>query len=72
MSLLEQSIKIKKRVILAPISAHSFYFSHHISCIEGGMLSTNSKEVYNLLLSLRSHGWTRDLDDNNTLVKKIK
>ena len=34
------------------------------------MLSTNSKEIYNLLLSLRSHGWTRDLDDNNSLVKK--
>ena len=62
--------KNKKTGNFSLISAHSFYFSHHISCIEGGMLSTNSKEVYNLLLSLRSHGWTRDLNDNNSLVKK--
>lgn len=52
------------------ISANSFYFSHHISSIEGGMLSTNNEEVYNLLLSLRSHGWTRDLKENNPLVEK--
>lgn len=62
--------KNKKTGNFSLISAHSFYFSHHISSIEGGMLSTNSKEIYNLLLSLRSHGWTRDLDDNNSLVKK--
>lgn len=60
----------KKTGSFSLISANSFYFSHHISSIEGGMLSTNSKEVYNLLLSLRSHGWTRDLNKKNPLVKK--
>ena len=62
--------KDKKTGNFSLISAHSFYFSHHISSIEGGMLSTNSKEIYDLLLSLRSHGWTRDLDNSNSLVKK--
>jgi len=35
----------------------------HNSTIEGGMITTNDKEVYNLLKMLRSHGWDRDLDE---------
>ena len=62
----------KKTGSFGLISANSFYFSHHISTIEGGMLSTNNREVYDLLLSLRSHGWTRDLDKKNVLIKKKK
>jgi CDP-6-deoxy-D-xylo-4-hexulose-3-dehydrase len=42
------------------LNTMSFFFSHHISTIEGGMVSTNDKEIYNILLSLRAHGWTRD------------
>ncbi len=44
------------------ISTFSFFFSHHISTGEGGMIITDNKEYYNLLKSLRSHGWTRGLD----------
>ena len=44
------------------MSTFSTFFGHHISTIEGGFVSTNDKELYNLLLSLRSHGWDRDLD----------
>jgi CDP-6-deoxy-D-xylo-4-hexulose-3-dehydrase len=44
------------------MSCFSTYFSHHYSTIEGGMITTNSKEIYNLLLMLRSHGWARDLE----------
>ncbi len=43
------------------MSTHSTFFSHHISTIEGGVIMTNSKELYDLSLSLRSHGWTRDI-----------
>lgn len=53
-------------------STHSFFFSHHISTIEGGMVSTNSKETYNILKSLRAHGWTRDLDKKNHIHKYLK
>lgn len=43
------------------LSAFSFYFGHHMSTIEGGMVSTNNEELYHILLSIRSHGWDRDL-----------
>lgn len=42
------------------MSTYSTYFGHHISTIEGGMVCTNDKEIYNILLSIRSHGWDRD------------
>ena len=48
----------------------STYFSHHISTIEGGIVVTDNKELYELMLSLRAHGWTRDLPENNSLIKK--
>lgn len=40
----------------------SFYYGHHISTIEGGMVVTDDNELYQIMLSLRSHGWSRDLD----------
>ena len=43
-------------------SSFSFYYGHHISTIEGGMVCTNNKNFYNLLVSIRSHGWSRDWD----------
>jgi CDP-6-deoxy-D-xylo-4-hexulose-3-dehydrase len=40
----------------------SFYYGHHISTIEGGMVCTDDFDLYNLMLSIRSHGWARDVD----------
>ena len=45
---------------------YSFYYSHQITAGEGGMIVTNSIEDYNILCSLRSHGWDRKIG------KKIK
>lgn len=42
-------------------SMFSTYFGHHISTIEGGFVNTNDQELYYTMLSLRSHGWDRDL-----------
>ena len=55
-------------------SSHSFYFGHHISTIEGGMVSTRDKRFYNILLAIRSHGWARDVQDSfkKKLEKKFK
>lgn len=55
-------------------SSFSFYYGHHISTIEGGMIVTDNFELYNIMLSIRSHGWSRDLDKNfkNKLKKKYK
>jgi CDP-6-deoxy-D-xylo-4-hexulose-3-dehydrase len=41
----------------------SFYYGHHISTIEGGMVTTNDNKLYNIMLSIRSHGWARDVED---------
>ena len=45
-------------------SSHSFYFGHHISTIEGGMVSTNNKIFSNISIAIRSHGWSRDMEKN--------
>jgi CDP-6-deoxy-D-xylo-4-hexulose-3-dehydrase len=41
---------------------YSFYFSHHITTIEGGMVVTDDFEIYQLLKCLRAHGWSRGID----------
>lgn len=38
----------------------SFYFGHHMSTIEGGMISTNNKDLYNIMKMKRSHGFARE------------
>ena len=52
----------KKLGTFGEMSSFSTYFGHHISTIEGGFVSTDSKEVYDVLVAVRSHGWDRDLD----------
>lgn len=42
-------------------SAFSFYFSHHITTIEGGAILTDSDALADMCYSLRAHGWSRDL-----------
>jgi CDP-6-deoxy-D-xylo-4-hexulose-3-dehydrase len=46
----------------------SFYFSHHISTIEGGMVVTDDPELADLARTLRSHGWTRDVRRKPSIV----
>ncbi|NBO22099.1 DegT/DnrJ/EryC1/StrS aminotransferase family protein, partial [bacterium] len=38
----------------------SFYFGHHMTTIEGGMVSTNDRELYDLMKMKRSHGLARE------------
>lgn len=44
-------------------AAFSFFFSHHISTIEGGMVVTDDGELADALRSLRAHGWVRERAD---------
>jgi CDP-6-deoxy-D-xylo-4-hexulose-3-dehydrase len=44
-------------------STFSFYFGHHISTIEGGMVCTNDDYLAEVLKMIRSHGWDRDIDE---------
>lgn len=48
----------------------SFFFSHHIQTMEGGMVLTDNKDDADYMRSLRAHGWVRDLPDNSSLYKK--
>jgi len=54
-------------------SSCSFYYGHHISTIEGGSVSTSNFEFGEIVKSIRSHGWNRDLSDNtkNSLKDKF-
>ena len=52
------------------VGTFSFFFSHHMQTMEGGMLVTNNKKTYELANSMRAHGWIRDLPDDNSLFKK--
>jgi CDP-6-deoxy-D-xylo-4-hexulose-3-dehydrase len=47
------------------MGSFSSFFSHHISTMEGGMIVTDDEELYQILLSLRAHGWTRNLPKHN-------
>jgi CDP-6-deoxy-D-xylo-4-hexulose-3-dehydrase len=50
-------------------SNFSFYYAHHMTTIEGGMISTNHTELYDLLLMLRSHGMVRESSSIKTKEK---
>ena len=52
------------------MGTYSTFFSHHMATMEGGLIGTDDEELYHLLLSLRSHGWTRHLPKENKLCIK--
>jgi len=52
------------------IGTFSSFFSHHISTMEGGFVTTDDEELYHILTSLRAHGWTRDLPKVNMISNK--
>jgi CDP-4-dehydro-6-deoxyglucose reductase, E1 len=59
------SYRDKKVGCFGDMASFSFYFGHQMSTIEGGMVSTNDKQLNNLLRMLRSHGWSKDLDQKS-------
>ena len=48
----------------------SFFYSHHITTMEGGMILTDNLKISEYARSLRAHGWLRDLPLNNKILKK--
>lgn len=57
--------KNKKLGSFGLMSNFSFYYAHHMSTIEGGMISTDSKKIYELSRILRSHGMVREIKDKS-------
>jgi len=62
------TFKNKKLGTFGKISNFSFYYAHHMTTIEGGMICTNDKNIYEMLKMLRSHGMIRE--SNNLLFEK--
>jgi len=52
------------------MGSFSSFFSHHISTMEGGFVVTDEEELYHIMLSLRAHGWTRNLPKDNLICNK--
>ena len=48
----------------------STFFSHHMATMEGGFVTTDDEELYHILLSMRAHGWTRNLPKKNKVSNK--
>jgi dTDP-4-amino-4,6-dideoxygalactose transaminase len=46
----------------------SSFFSHHIATMEGGCVITDDEELYHILLTIRAHGWTRNLPKENLVT----
>jgi CDP-6-deoxy-D-xylo-4-hexulose-3-dehydrase len=55
---------------IGDLSSFSFFFSHHISTIEGGILISNNEDYLELAKSLRAHGWIRELKDRKSISDK--
>jgi len=55
----------KKAGSFGVMGTFSSFFSHHISTMEGGLIVTDDDELFQILLSLRAHGWTRNLPKEN-------
>jgi len=58
---------------VSKLSCFSFYYAHHMSTIEGGMICTNDSDIYQYMRMIRSHGMLRestDYDLKNTYIKE--
>lgn len=65
--------KNKKLGSFGKVSNFSFYYAHHMSTIEGGMICTNDKKIFELIKMLRAHGLLRECGNvkmENKLKKK--
>ncbi len=54
---------------LGDFGSYSFYYSHHITTGEGGMVVCQSLEDYDLLKCLRAHGWSRELSNREEIER---
>ena len=62
----------KKLGTFGLISNFSFYYAHHLSTIEGGMVCTNDKKIYELVRMLRAHGMARESGNQKFEKETIK
>ena len=66
------TLKNRKLGTFGKISNFSFYYAHHMSTIEGGMVCTNDRKIYEMAMMLRSHGMVREANNGAFEKKMIK
>lgn len=66
---LDAELNGKKTGTFGDMGSHSFFFSHHIATMEGGMVVTDDEELCHLMRSLRAHGWTRDVPKGSDIYE---
>ncbi len=52
------------------VGTFSFYFSHHMTTLEGGMCVSDDFEYAEVMRALRAHGWTRELEDRERYLRR--
>ena len=62
--------KGKKLGTLGLLGTYSTCYSHHLCTMEGGMVVTNDQELYEYMLCIRAHGWTRNLPNSSSIYQK--
>src|SRR5438876_9316306 len=67
---MDAEIAGRKTGTFGQLNTFSFFFSHHISTSEGGMVLTDNDELHHLLRCVRAHGWTRDLPPGSPLFER--
>ena len=66
---MDAEIDGKKTGTFGITNTFSFFYSHHISTMEGGIILTDNIEIYHTLLALRAHGWTRNIPKKSKIFK---
>lgn len=67
---LDAELEDRKTGSFGDFGTHSFFFSHHIATMEGGMAVTDNEELCHLMKSMRAHGWTRDIPDDSPVFER--
>ena len=60
----------KKAGTFGLLGTYSTFYSHHLATMEGGVTVTDNEELYHYMLSIRAHGWTRNLPKTSSLYTK--
>ncbi len=60
----------KKAGTFGVLGTFSTFYSHHLATMEGGVTVTDDEELYHYMLSIRAHGWTRNLPKTSSLYTK--
>ena len=66
---LDAELNGQKTGTFGDVGTFSFFFSHHISTGEGGMVVTDDDELNGLALAIRAHGWIKDVPEDSRLFE---